>query len=78
MIESVVLSEYVFPTEDKHIFEHGYRPGEALQYYGGDTGILINWTPNTHRRLSCKQVKVDTVTNQYFNPYQRNPYYKKQ
>lgn len=71
----VILSEYIFPTEDKHIFEHGYKSGEALQYYGGNTGVLIHWTPNYHRIISCESVNVDTQTPQCFSPMQ-NPYFK--
>ena len=73
---TVILSEYNIPTEDKHIFAHGIHSGEALQYYGGDTGVLIRWTPNCHRRQSCECVKVDTTTPQHFNPWMQNPYYK--
>lgn len=74
---TVILSEYNILTEDKHIFAHGIHSGEALQYYGGDTGLLIRWTPNYHRRQSCECVKVDTTTPQYFNPLMQNPYYKR-
>ena len=38
---TVILSEYNILTEDKHIFAHGIHSGEALQYYGGDTGCLF-------------------------------------
>ena len=76
-MNTVILSEYNIPTKDKHIYAHGIHRGEALQYYGGNTGILIHWTPTYHRRLSCERVQVDTESPQHFNPWRENPYYKR-
>lgn len=76
-MNTVILSEYNIPTKDKHIFSHGIHRGEALQYYGGNTGVLIRWTPTYHRIQSCERVKVDTVTPQNFNPWMENPYYRR-
>lgn len=76
-MNTVILSEYNIPTENKHIFSHGIHRGEALQYYGGNTGILIHWTPTCRRIQSCERVRVDTVTPQYFNPWMKNPYYRR-
>lgn len=72
-MKTVILDEFVFPTEDKHIFAHGFRSGLVLQYYEGeDTGFLINWTPTYHRHLGCERVRVDTTTPNRFALY-HNP-----
>ena len=62
-MKTVVLSEFIFATEDSHIASHGISTGLALRYYGGESGILIHWTPIYHRRLQCEKVKVN-VTKQ--------------
>lgn len=62
-MKTVVLSEFILATEDSHIASHGISSGLALQYYGGENGILIHWTPIHHRRLQCEKVKVN-VTKQ--------------
>ena len=61
-METVILSEFIFRTKDKHIAKHGIHSGLALLYYGGEFGVLINWTPNTHRTISSKRVRVDLKT----------------
>ena len=57
-MKEVRKSNYTFRTEDPHIFGDNCSMGHALQYYGGNEGILISWTPNYHRILHCKKVKV--------------------
>lgn len=61
-MKTVVLAEFVFRTKDEHIAAHGISSGKALQYYGGEFGVLINWTPNYHRIISSEKVRVDTKT----------------
>lgn len=76
-METVILDEFVFTTaESENIFGHGFRRGLALQYYGGDTGWLIHWTPNYHRRLGTEKVFVDTTTSNNFCLY-HNPLFNK-
>lgn len=67
-MKTVILDEFIFHTEYKNIFSHGFRSGQALQYYEGeDTGFLIDWTPTYHRRLGCEKVRVDTTTQNKFS-----------
>ena len=65
-MKTVAIKEFVFATKDPHIVaSHCITSGIALQYYGGDTGILIHWTPVHHRRLSSERVKIDTDTESF-------------
>ena len=65
-MKTVILSEFIFATKDNHIAAHGISSDKALQYYGGEFGVLINWTPNYHRILSSEKVRVDTKTQVSF------------
>ena len=64
-MKTVAIKEFVFATKDPHIASHCIISSIALQYYGGDTGILIHWTPVHHRRLSSERVKIDTDTESF-------------
>ena len=57
-MKEVRKSDYTFRTEDHHIFGDNCSMGYALQYYGGNEGILISWTPKYHRILHSEKVKV--------------------
>lgn len=61
-MKTVALKEFVFATEDPHVASHGIMRGVALQYYGGNTGLLISRTPKYHRVLSSEKVNIDIDT----------------
>lgn len=74
-MKTVILDEFIFRTTNENIFGHGYISGWGLQYFGGNTGYLIHWTPTYHRRLDCEKVNVDTTTSNTFSLI-HNPFFK--
>lgn len=65
-MKTVILGEFIFRTKDAHTASHGIDSGKALQYYGGQTGMLISYTPIHNRIISSEIVRVDIKTKPSF------------